>query len=954
VDLGVMAPPAWGRIFPARVDPRRNVTAYLKLAHPGMFIVALSLPEDDDGDAALELWERAMPSLAAEFPDVVFCVLNRVGPGPHARHQAAEGTRHGPLALVRQAGLTLADAVALAQMADAFVGPTDVFGLAALTARRPGVYMDPSGTVSSADQDVFVTRPLAPKEAFARLRSILEPRRVRRAPTSLQRPLASHVPPARHSGRPTVAVILSNNNHGRYLPQSLGGICEQTRPADEIVVIDDGSLDSVGVIEEFTSRYPQIRFFRNPRNMGLQASIARVLPLVHSDYLVWAASDDRLLPSFLDRSMAVLDRHPQAGLCFSELAVIRPEPGDVQRFAVEPSVRHIFDLSDLPEYMTPAQVMRRMKRAYLPITSNSVVVRRDALLAMGGYPGDLEWCSDSFAYVVIALRHGACVVPEPLALIRPNPGSYSDRVREDSVRQRKVLMAMLDILARPEYRDVRRALRACPSNFSPWRGLMLKLQLRNPRDWDLFVPYLMWKIREYKRGHRLTWRRTAWELGVRGEQAVARRVRAGASGLQQRLRARVVSAPVGSAASAVSGEVEAHGSTLATRAGLDAYSMVIMTYNRAALLSRLLDYLEHFKPTCPIIVLDSSADESREKNAARIGRSPLRVQHAVYPSEVDPYVKVREGLGRVTTPYCSLCADDDVVMLATIERCVAELERDPGAVAAHGYYFNFQATETFDLSYIVYRGGSLLADDPIVRLHDMFRGYEAVFYGVHRTTVAQSAFCRVDELETVLGRELLTAALTAVAGRIVRVESFYYGRSTTGSILYENWHPHQILSRSPEVLFQEYPQFRRLVLDSLAEQAGAVRLQATGEVLDLMFLRYLAPYLRTDVMDLIIADRLRGESPKATAEHLWNVYVRTGDRTVHPIEALAGRDGEGFAPDEMRQPWGGRDYIHQSRTVSGAMRRYRVFYEFLFPDSKPPPVVRREQLMPLLHSLDAY
>jgi glycosyltransferase involved in cell wall biosynthesis len=320
----------------------------------------------------------------------------------------------------------------------------------------------------------------------------------------------------------SVAVVLSNYNHAQYLPEALEAIGGQTRPPEQIVIIDDASTDnSVELIQRFADQHPTVQFVQNARNLGLQESIGRVVPLVKADYLVWTASDDRLLPNLLERSMALLDRYPDAGLCFSELALIRGDNGEIQRFAAAPGMRHIFDLSDLPEYMTPQQVRRRMRREYLPITSNSVVVRRDALLKSGGYPKALEWHSDSFAYLVVALRYGACVVPETLAYLRGRTDSYSQIGMRDQIRQRAVLTAMLEILARPEYRDIRRAFRKCPSNFSPWRTAILRLQLERPRDWDLLLPYLLWKIRDYKRGRRLPWHRALFALGWRLVRAVA-------------------------------------------------------------------------------------------------------------------------------------------------------------------------------------------------------------------------------------------------------------------------------------------------------------------------------------------------------------------------------------------------------------------------------------------------
>ena len=327
------------------------------------------------------------------------------------------------------------------------------------------------------------------------------------------------------SPRRSVAIVLSNYNHGRYLPTSLAAICGQSRPADQIIVVDDGSSDdSVAVIESFATRHPQVEFLQNPHNMGLQASIRRVLPLVRAEYIVWAASDDKLLPDFLERSMAVLERHPEAGLCFSELGVIQGDSDRIDHFAEIPAISHIFNLSDLPEYMTPAQVLARMQRAYLPISSNTVVVRRDALAAMGWYPQDLEWHSDSFAYTSVALRHGACVIGDTLALIRANEASYSASGMRDEVRQTRVLKALTNRLRLSAYRDIRRAFRKAPSNMSPWGTLMLRILLRQPQDWDLFFPYLFWKMREYRRGHGLSWGRTLNHMWRRGNRAMALRL----------------------------------------------------------------------------------------------------------------------------------------------------------------------------------------------------------------------------------------------------------------------------------------------------------------------------------------------------------------------------------------------------------------------------------------------
>ena len=297
----------------------------------------------------------------------------------------------------------------------------------------------------------------------------------------------------------TVAVVLCNYNHARYLPDSLGHIYAQTRPADQVLVIDDGSTDdSWEIIQEFARDHSNLQAHANRRNLGLESSIARALELVHCDYLVWVAADDRLLPPFLERNLAILARYPAGALSFSEVVVLKGDSEEVDRFATNPDAPRIFDLSGLPEYLSPDQLRERMKRAYLPIASNTAVIRVDALRKFGGFPAAARWFADSFVCTALAMRHGACVVAEPLALIRSRPESYSQSMR-DVPQQVQVLSAILELLARPDLSDIRAFMRDCPSNLTVYDPLLLRLLIKRSRDWDLFAAYAPWKLREHAR-----------------------------------------------------------------------------------------------------------------------------------------------------------------------------------------------------------------------------------------------------------------------------------------------------------------------------------------------------------------------------------------------------------------------------------------------------------------------
>jgi len=228
------------------------------------------------------------------------------------------------------------------------------------------------------------------------------------------------------------------------------------------------------------------------------------------------------------------------------------------------------------------------------------------------------------------------------------------------------------------------------------------------------------------------------------------------------------------------------------------YTLLVPTFNRPQLLARLLQCLDRQGAEFPITVLDSSPPAALDENRATIARSRLGVRHAIYDERTEPYAKIRDGLGRVATEYCSICADDDVLVVEAVRGCVRQLERRPDFALGHGYYFNFLETDTLELSRVMYRGDSIGDDRPLARLRQLFGTYEALFYGVFRTPIAQRAFRDVDRIDSVLGKELLTAALTVISGKALRLPCFYYGRNTAESLPYSAWHPHQMMAFDPQ------------------------------------------------------------------------------------------------------------------------------------------------------------
>ena len=66
-----------------------------------------------------------------------------------------------------------------------------------------------------------------------------------------------------------ISVYIPAYNSSEFLSRAIVGLLAQTLPANEILVIDDGSLDATA---EIAARYPSVTLVRHPHNSGLGAA----------------------------------------------------------------------------------------------------------------------------------------------------------------------------------------------------------------------------------------------------------------------------------------------------------------------------------------------------------------------------------------------------------------------------------------------------------------------------------------------------------------------------------------------------------------------------------------------------------------------------------------------------------------------------------------------------------
>ncbi|MDP9054818.1 MAG: glycosyltransferase family 2 protein [Acidobacteriota bacterium] len=204
-----------------------------------------------------------------------------------------------------------------------------------------------------------------------------------------------------------ISVVIPTYNYAHYLTFALDSVLAQTRAADEIIVVDDGSTDNT---REVAARYaPQIHYVYQP-NAGLSAARNTGTRLASGDWIAYLDSDDAWKPDKLLRQEEAVRRTPQVSLVFTGFWYLHPDGSFSEGETPTP-----------PERLWPGLRARNL----ITGSGSSAMVRRTSVLEAEGFNEALRSCEDWDLWVRLKARAEFGVVPERLTIIRVTPQSMS-------------------------------------------------------------------------------------------------------------------------------------------------------------------------------------------------------------------------------------------------------------------------------------------------------------------------------------------------------------------------------------------------------------------------------------------------------------------------------------------------------------------------------------------------
>jgi len=201
-----------------------------------------------------------------------------------------------------------------------------------------------------------------------------------------------------------ISAIIPCYNYAHYLGRAIESALAQTHPLAEVLVVDDGSTDNTA---EVARAYPPPVRHIFQENRGLSSARNTGVKEARSEWVALLDADDWWLPLKTERQVEALGRRPEAVLSYTGVHFVEPNGTTHERRG------------------TPDNKLWPTIRHTNQIVPSTVLIKRDVLLAAGGFDESLRACEDWEMWVRLGPEAQFAGVEEPLTEYQLTPMSMS-------------------------------------------------------------------------------------------------------------------------------------------------------------------------------------------------------------------------------------------------------------------------------------------------------------------------------------------------------------------------------------------------------------------------------------------------------------------------------------------------------------------------------------------------
>lgn len=214
-----------------------------------------------------------------------------------------------------------------------------------------------------------------------------------------------------------ISVIIPLYNKEKQIAATLKSVIEQTFQDFEIIVVNDGSTDN-SATEVLKVKDPRIQLIHQ-ENTGVSAARNRGIQEARFDLIAFLDADDNWKPNYLENQYELSKKYPQCSVyaCNYEF---RNADGTITSTIIR---RLPFQESEgiLSNYFEVASC------SHPPIWTSAVMVRKEAIQAIGGFPLGIKSGEDLLTWARLAANYQIAYSKEVCAIFNVEGYDFSEK-----------------------------------------------------------------------------------------------------------------------------------------------------------------------------------------------------------------------------------------------------------------------------------------------------------------------------------------------------------------------------------------------------------------------------------------------------------------------------------------------------------------------------------------------
>lgn len=192
----------------------------------------------------------------------------------------------------------------------------------------------------------------------------------------------------------TISVLIPAYNAADFILDALDSVSEQTRPPEQIIVVDDGSTDNTAELVQRWSieKCVAVDLIRQ-ENKGLPGARNRGIQASTLDLIALLDADDLYFPNHLAEMERIICSQPGIIAAFSHGITFGPAGTDSQLSARAKAIAAASSVNDSGVYI----LCEKLYRSLLPgnyIMPSGFIFRREAALGIGMFDESMRYIED--------------------------------------------------------------------------------------------------------------------------------------------------------------------------------------------------------------------------------------------------------------------------------------------------------------------------------------------------------------------------------------------------------------------------------------------------------------------------------------------------------------------------------------------------------------------------------